>query len=407
MSIPHNNQGPPPASPPPKNNNGPPLMIDTFYIGLKLRHRDTINAAAGGTFMKKRPKECYNLIENMTAHHNHWDTLATRDETSRTISSTTSTESPEVVRKLEMMNKNFQDMMRQIQSVKSMNPKCKTYGGPHSYTESPAIGGYTQEVAYATTDSLTSGNITPSDPIIASSSPLSTPSEGGDIILEEIETFLRTPNELSNVDNDYYDTEGYILYLEELLNEDPSLNLPLMKNENLKQADITITKPLIEEPLEHKLKDLPSHLEYSFLEGTDKLPLIISKELKDEEKEKCHFMVKEGIVLGHKISKSRIKVNRAKVDVIAKLHHPTSVKAIDIITAFYNGPTGGHHGANYTAKNVFDSGFYWTMIYRDAHDMGIDFMGPFSSSQGNKNILVAIDYLSKWVEAKVVPTNDA
>ncbi|GKE47840.1 hypothetical protein Tco_1479098, partial [Tanacetum coccineum] len=44
--------------------------------------------------------------------------------------------------------------------------------------------------------------------------------------------------------------------------------------------------------------------------------------------EKCHFMVKEGIVLGHKISKSEIEVDRAKVDVIAKLPHPTSVKGV-------------------------------------------------------------------------------
>ncbi|GKC40422.1 reverse transcriptase domain-containing protein, partial [Tanacetum coccineum] len=44
--------------------------------------------------------------------------------------------------------------------------------------------------------------------------------------------------------------------------------------------------------------------------------------------EKCHFMVKEGIVLGHKISKSGIEVDKAKVDVIAKLPHPTSVKGI-------------------------------------------------------------------------------
>ncbi|GKD19931.1 reverse transcriptase domain-containing protein, partial [Tanacetum coccineum] len=44
--------------------------------------------------------------------------------------------------------------------------------------------------------------------------------------------------------------------------------------------------------------------------------------------EKCHFMVKEGIVLGHKISKSGIEVDRAKVDVIAKLPPPTFVKGI-------------------------------------------------------------------------------
>nr|GFC11750.1 retrovirus-related Pol polyprotein from transposon 17.6 [Tanacetum cinerariifolium] len=48
--------------------------------------------------------------------------------------------------------------------------------------------------------------------------------------------------------------------------------------------------------------------------------------------EKSHFMVKEGIVLGHKISKNRIEVDKAKVDVIAKLPHPTTVK--DCIKAF-------------------------------------------------------------------------
>ncbi|GKB22883.1 reverse transcriptase domain-containing protein [Tanacetum coccineum] len=44
--------------------------------------------------------------------------------------------------------------------------------------------------------------------------------------------------------------------------------------------------------------------------------------------EKCHFMVKEGIVLGHKISKSGIEVDKSKVDVIAKLPHPTTVKGM-------------------------------------------------------------------------------
>ncbi|GJW82956.1 reverse transcriptase domain-containing protein [Tanacetum coccineum] len=44
-------------------------------------------------------------------------------------------------------------------------------------------------------------------------------------------------------------------------------------------------------------------------------------------------------------------------------------EVVDILTACHNRPTGGHHDANYTAKKVFDSGFYWPTIYRDAHDM--------------------------------------
>nr|GEY05631.1 reverse transcriptase domain-containing protein [Tanacetum cinerariifolium] len=126
-------------------------QIDTFYNGLTLSRRDTINAAAGGTFMQKTPKECYELIDNITVHHNHWDTFAIRDETSRNISSTSTTESPEVVRQLEMTNTNFLEMMRQIQTVTIVDTKCKTCGGPHSFTECPVVGGYTQETAYATT----------------------------------------------------------------------------------------------------------------------------------------------------------------------------------------------------------------------------------------------------------------
>nr|GEX31751.1 reverse transcriptase domain-containing protein [Tanacetum cinerariifolium] len=104
------------------------------------------------------------------------------------------------------------------------------------------------------------------------------------------------------------------------------------------------------------------------------------------------------------------------------------------------GPTRGHHGANFTAKKVFDIDFFWPTIYRDAHNLvkscdscqhqgkisqmdempqnaikvyeifdvwGINFMGPFPSSRGNRYVLVAVDYLSKWVEAKALPTNDA
>ncbi|GJZ57058.1 reverse transcriptase domain-containing protein [Tanacetum coccineum] len=90
---------------------------------------------------------------------------------------------------------------------------------------------YAQEVL-GFLDSSLSGNHTPSDPIIASSSPSFTPFKGGDFILEEIKTFLHTPDELSNLDDDYYDTEGDILYLEKLLNERPLERITKKRTKN-------------------------------------------------------------------------------------------------------------------------------------------------------------------------------
>nr|GEW67695.1 reverse transcriptase domain-containing protein [Tanacetum cinerariifolium] len=58
------------------NHMLPVTQLDTLYNGLTLRHGDKINAAAGGTFMKRRPEECYDLIENMAAHHNDCNTSA-------------------------------------------------------------------------------------------------------------------------------------------------------------------------------------------------------------------------------------------------------------------------------------------------------------------------------------------
>ncbi|GKF19460.1 reverse transcriptase domain-containing protein, partial [Tanacetum coccineum] len=142
---------------------------------------------------------------------------------------------------------------------------------------------YAQEVL-GFSGSSTSGNPTPSDPIIASSSPSFTSFEGGDFVLEEIETCLSNDSISPGIDDADFDPKEDICLLEKLLNKDPSPSLPLMKNDDLKQVDVTMTKPSIEEPPKLELKDLSSHLEYAFLEGTDKLPVIISRELKDEEK---------------------------------------------------------------------------------------------------------------------------
>nr|GEW01048.1 reverse transcriptase domain-containing protein [Tanacetum cinerariifolium] len=642
---------------------------------------------------------------------------------------------------------------------------------------------YAQEILGFSSNSSGGSPTLTFEPILSNSSLSLTPFEGSNLILEEIEAYLKDDSISPEIDHADFDLEGDICLIKKLLNDDP-LQLPLMDLKEVIKA-----KSSIEEPPEVELKDLPSHSEYAYLEENDKLPIIISKDLKDNEKEallnvlkshkraiawkitdiksidprfcthkilmeedfkpsvqsqrrvnlKIHEVIKkevlkllhagmiypisdsswvslihcvpkkggitmvsneeneliptrlftgwivcidyrklneatrkdhfplpfmdqmlerlagnefycfldgflgyfqipidphdqekttftcpygtfayrrmpfglcnapgtfqrEGIVLWHKISKSGLEVDRAKVDVIAKLPHPTTVKgvrsflghetlfvfskdciddfetlkknltealilvvldwnlpfklmceasdfaigavlgqrsenlaadhlsrlenphkdvsenkdinenfpletlgvissrstpwfadyanfhagnfivkwmssqqkkkffkdvkhyfwddpylfriradqiiqrrvhgqeAFGILKACHEGPTGGHHSANLIAKKVFDAGFFWPTIYRDAHTMiksydtcqkqgkisqrdempqniiqvckifdvwGIDFMGPFPSLRGNKYILVAVDYLSKWVEARALPTNDA
>nr|GEV64286.1 hypothetical protein [Tanacetum cinerariifolium] len=159
-----------------------------------------------------------------------------------------------------------------------------------------------------------------------------------------------------------------VLKFSEFLSDDPSS--PPLTPKELKLVEPNNEKSSIDEPPMFELKDLPPHLEYAFLEGDDKLLVIIAKDLKDEEKtalikvlksnkhalawnlsdiksidpkfytheilikddfkpaEKSHFMVKQGIILAHKIFKNGIKVDKDKVDAIAKLPHPTIIKGI-------------------------------------------------------------------------------
>nr|GEX19672.1 reverse transcriptase domain-containing protein [Tanacetum cinerariifolium] len=128
-------------------------------------------------------------------------------------------------------------------------------------------------------DSFKGGNPTFMDPIIVTSFPSLTPFEGGDFILEEIENCLSNGSIPLRIDDEDFDLEGDICLIEKLLNDDPSQLPPI----DLKQVEVTKAKSSIEEPPKLELKDLLSHLEYAYLEGTDRLPVIIAKGLKDDE----------------------------------------------------------------------------------------------------------------------------
>nr|GEW54098.1 reverse transcriptase domain-containing protein [Tanacetum cinerariifolium] len=166
---------------------------------------------------------------------------------------------------------------------------------------------YAQEVL-GFSGSLTSGNPTPSDHVIASSSPSFTPFEGGDFILEEIETFLQ---------DDFK----------------PAVQHPRRVNPKIHEAIKKDVIKLFDARLIYLISDSPwDNFKFQLTHKTKKrLPsLALMGRLPTDEK--CHFMVKEGIVLDHKILKYGIKVDRAKVDVIAKLFHPTSVKGVGSTT---------------------------------------------------------------------------
>nr|GEV48529.1 DNA-directed DNA polymerase [Tanacetum cinerariifolium] len=142
-------------------------------------------------------------------------------------------------------------------------------------------------------DVISSGNLTPYyDLIVSTTSPTLTPFGNSGFLLEEVDAFLALEDDPTSleVDQSYLDPEEDILLLEEFLNDDPSLPpptqgkyLPKVRKE-LKICEAKSDKSSIDEPPEVELKDLPPHLEYAFLEGGDKLPVIISKYLSVEEK---------------------------------------------------------------------------------------------------------------------------
>nr|GEY45229.1 reverse transcriptase domain-containing protein [Tanacetum cinerariifolium] len=159
---------------------------------------------------------------------------------------------------------------------------------------------YSQEV-FGFSEVTASGNPTPYDhPIVSTTSPTITPFGDSDFLLfEEANTFLGLeddPNS-SKINPFYYDLEGDILLLEAILNSEP---LPLLPNheqylpsfkKELKACEAKTVKSSVDEPPEVELKDLPPHLEYAFLEGDNKLPVIIAK---DPWVSPLHYVPKKG-----------------------------------------------------------------------------------------------------------------
>nr|GEV20267.1 reverse transcriptase domain-containing protein [Tanacetum cinerariifolium] len=386
---------------------------------------------------------------------------------------------------------------------------------------------YSQEVL-GFSDVTVSGNPTRyDDPIVFTTSPTLTPFGDSDFLLfEEADAFLDLEDDPNSPKFNpfYYDPEGDILLLKAILNSEPlpplpnhEQHMPSFKKE-LKVFEAKTVKSSVDEPPEVELKDLPPHLVYAFLEGDNKFPVIITKELGDEEKialikvfkshkraiawklsdihginpefythkilmeedykpsvqhqrrvnpkihdvikkeggftiveneenelvptrlvtrwrmmkvfmddfsvfgnsfenylsrldkmlqrcedtnlclnwEKSHFMVKEGIVLGHKISKNGIEVDKAKFNVITMLPHPTTVKGAIL---------GKRHEKNfrpihYASKTITDAESKYTTTEKEMLAVVYAFEKFWSYLIMNKSIVHTDHFALKYLFAK-------
>nr|GEW59902.1 DNA-directed DNA polymerase [Tanacetum cinerariifolium] len=404
-------------------------QLDTFYNALNVNDQDSLNSAAGGNFLDKMPRECLKIIKSKSKVRQSRAKAVVAKVGSGTLPSNTITnpkeelkgittrsgvayQGPTIPTPSKVVKQGTEVTKDQVQTSSSQStapvqPSVSQSETPTPISEpivapvSASMPNVKSSIPYpsrrdnerrrmdeclALADLGASINLMPFSVWEALSLSELTPT------CMTLELADRSVSKPIGITKDvsfrvgvrcFLKTGRALIYVHKgeltlrIGNEAITYNLDQTKE--LKVCEAKTVKSFVNEPPEVKLKDLPPYLEYAFLEGDNKLPVIIAKELGDEEKsalikvlrshkraiawklsdiqvfgnsfknclsrldkmlqrcedtnlslnwEKSHFMVKEGIVLGHKISKNGIEVDRAKVDVIIKLPHPTTVKGV-------------------------------------------------------------------------------
>ncbi|GJS58019.1 reverse transcriptase domain-containing protein [Tanacetum coccineum] len=304
-------------------------QLDTFYNALTPTDQDSLNAAAGGNLLTKTPRDALTIIENKLKVRNSRNKPVVTKVSTNAPSSSSTPQFPEISALADAVKALVLQRSPPPASVKAVEEICVTYGGPHPYYQCLAIDGnifseYHDNIqGYVSTAAVNynQGNtgyrpqgkfhfptdfavfdyaVDPRVPLILGRPFLRNgralidvygeeltlrhdDEADNDFLLEETDAFLAIEDDLISleIDDCYYDLEGDIHLLEEFLNDDPSSPLP---PQELRFVEPKTEKSSIDDPPELELKDLPSHLEYAFFEGIDKLPVIIAKDLKEDEK---------------------------------------------------------------------------------------------------------------------------
>nr|GEU96118.1 reverse transcriptase domain-containing protein [Tanacetum cinerariifolium] len=289
------------------------------------------------------------------------------------------------------------------------------------------------------------------EPIVSNSSQNLTPfNESNFLQLEEADAFIAIDDEPISPEFDatYYDSEGDILIFEALLNNDPEPPPSNQKNYFPSvQKDLKVIEPKNnhtsdDEPPELELKELPPHLEYAFLgdneRGID--PEFCSHKILLEEdfspkvqsqrrvNPKIHDVIKKVVEklldagLIYPISDSPWEINEVfPLESLNKVSHPdpstpwfadfanydarkfiinAGKEAIDTLNAYHSGPTGGHYGANYTAKKALKHANFDLKTAGDHRKLQLNELSELQD-QAYKNSLIYKERTKKLHDAKI------